>query len=144
MVVSMGNKKVDSRFPHTFASRKAVIGLISITRFGGVRYLPGPRLGTRICPITLFEDSDLRRRQQVEGFGYRSGRSFHPVPVLKIHSIPSNTGLSSVLGRPPFRPTDLFGMRGSISRYCSSVQYTTPSLTGLPPASQICTLSYSG
>ena len=70
----------------------------------------------------------LRRRQQVEGFGYPSGRSFHLAPVLSTHSIPSNTKRSSVLGRPPFRPTDLFGIRGSIFFHCSSV---------LPPASQI-------
>jgi len=73
----------------------------------------------------------LRRRQQVEGFGYRSGRSFHLAPVLSTHSIPSNTSRSSVRGRPPFRPTVLFGMRGSILRHCSSVKYTTRLLTGL-------------
>ena len=73
----------------------------------------------------------LSRRQQVEGFGYRSGRSFHLAPVLSTHSIPSNTKRSSVLGRPPFRPTDFFGMRGSIFFHCSSVRYTTRLLTGL-------------
>ena len=44
----------------------------------------------------------LRRRQQVEGCGYRSGRSFHLAPVLSIQRIPSNTKRSSALGRPPF------------------------------------------
>src|SRR5512139_362175 len=73
----------------------------------------------------------LKRRQQVEGFGYRSGRSFHLAPVLSTHSIPSNTKRSSVLGRPPFRPTNFFGMRGSIFFHCSSVRYTTRLLTGL-------------
>jgi hypothetical protein len=73
----------------------------------------------------------LRRRQQVEGFGYRSGRSFHLAPVLSTHRIPSNTKRSFVLGRPPFRPTDFFGMRGSILFHCSSLRYTTRLLTGL-------------
>lgn len=73
----------------------------------------------------------LRRRQQVEGFGYRSGRSFHLAPVRSIQSIPSNTSRSSALGRPPFGPTDFFGIRGSIFRHCSSVKYTTRLLTGL-------------
>jgi hypothetical protein len=73
----------------------------------------------------------LRRRQQVEGFGYRSGRSFHRAPVLKTHSIPSNTSRSSALGRPPFRPTGFLGTRGSIFFHCSSVRYTTRLLTGL-------------
>jgi hypothetical protein len=73
----------------------------------------------------------LRRRQQVEGFGYRSGRSFHLAPVFRTHRMPSNTKRSSLRGRPPLGPTGLFGMRGSIFLLCSSVKYTTRSLTGL-------------
>lgn len=73
----------------------------------------------------------LKRRQQVEGFGYRSGRSLHLAPVLSTQSIPSNTSLSSALGRPPFGPTGFLGIRGSIFRHCASVKYTTRSLTGL-------------
>lgn len=73
----------------------------------------------------------FRRRQHVEGCGYLSGRSFHRAPVLSIHSIPSKTKRSSALGRPPFGPTGLLGMRGSILFHCSSVRYTTRLLTGL-------------
>lgn len=73
----------------------------------------------------------FRRRQQVEGCGYFSGRSFHLAPVFSIQRIPSNTNRSSDLGRPPFGPTGFFGMRGSIFCHCSSVRYTTRLLTGL-------------
>ena len=73
----------------------------------------------------------LSRRQHVEGCGYFSGRSFHLAPVFRTQRIPSNTNLSSALGRPPFSPLDFFGMRGSIFRHCSSVRYTTRLLTGL-------------
>lgn len=73
----------------------------------------------------------LKRRQHVEGLGYRSGRSLHLAPVLSTHSIPSNTKRSSALGRPPFGPTGFLGMRGSIFFHCSSVRYTTRLLTGL-------------
>ena len=81
---------------------------------------------------TSFSYHSLKRRQQVDGFGYRSGRSFHLAPVLSIQSIPSKTNRSSALGRPPFGPIGFFGMRGSILRHCSSVKYTTRVLTGLP------------
>jgi hypothetical protein len=73
----------------------------------------------------------LRRRQQVEGFGYRSGRSCHLAPVFRTQRMPSNTNRSSARGRPPLGPTGLFGMRGSIFLHCSSVRYTTCLLTGL-------------
>ena len=73
----------------------------------------------------------LKRRQQVDGLGYRSGRSLHLAPVFSTQSIPSNTSLSSALGRPPFGPTGLLGIRGSIFRHCASVKYTTRLLTGL-------------
>lgn len=73
----------------------------------------------------------FRRRQQVEGWGYFSGRSFHRAPVLSIQRIPSNTRRSSALGRPPFGPTGFLGISGSIFLHCSSVRYTTRLLTGL-------------
>jgi hypothetical protein len=73
----------------------------------------------------------LNRRQHVDGCGYRSGRSFHLAPVFRTQRIPSNTNRSSALGRPPFLPPDCFGISGSIFRHCSSVKYTTRSLTGL-------------
>jgi len=210
MVFSMWNKKIDSSLPQSFASRIAVIGLISdysfrsgsgssgtsfwdsdfsnnlikesdlsrrgtvgmaserntlaIDQYQALRslsplgfpdsrapFFAGKKLASTNTSsqsrMPLWSNSErkarhmslstsvsyhsLRRRQQVEGFGYRSGRSFHLAPVLSTHSIPSNTKRSSVLGRPPFRPTDLFGMRGSIFFHCSSVKYTTRLLTGL-------------
>lgn len=210
MVFSMRNKKIDSSLPQTFASRIAVIGLISdyslrsgpgssgtsfgdsdlsnnlikerdlswrgrvgmaserntlaIDQYQALRslsplgrpdsrapFFAGKKLASTNTSsqsrMPLWSNSErkarhmslstsvsyhsLRRRQQVEGFGYRSGRSFHLAPVLSTHSIPSNTKRSSDLGRPPFRPTDLFGIRGSIFFHCSSVRYTTRLLTGL-------------
>ena len=53
MVFSMWNKKIDSSLPQTFASRIAVLGLVSdYSLWSGPGY-PGPRFGTRISPITL-------------------------------------------------------------------------------------------
>ena len=209
MVFSMRNKKIDSSLPQTFASRIAVVGLVSdyslrsgpwpsrasswdsdlsnnlikesdlsrrgtvgmaserntlaIDQYQALRslsplgfpdsrapFFAGKKLASTKTSsqsrMPLWSSSErkarhmslrtsvsyhsLRRRQQVEGFGYRSGRSFHLAPVLSTHSIPSNTKRSSVLGRPPFRPTDLFGIRGSIFFHCSSVRYTTRLLTG--------------
>ena len=73
----------------------------------------------------------FRRRQQVEGSGYLSGRSCHRAPVLSIQRIPSNTKRLSFLGRPPFGRGGGLGIRGSIFFHCSSVRYTTRLLTGL-------------
>jgi len=73
----------------------------------------------------------LNRRQQVDGCGYRSGRSRHLAPVFKTQRIPSNTNRSSARGRPPFLPPDFLGIWRLIFRHCSSVKYTTRSLTGL-------------
>ena len=80
----------------------------------------------------------FRRRQQVEGCGYLSGRSFHRAPVLSTQSIPSNTSRSSALGRPPFGPTGFLGIRGSIFSHCSSRQiHYTFTHRHLPPVSYI-------
>jgi len=73
----------------------------------------------------------LKRRQHVDGCGYRSGRSLHLAPVFRTQRIPSNTNRSSALGRPPFLLPDFFGTWRLIFRHCSSVRYTTRSLTGL-------------
>ena len=56
----------------------------------------------------------FRRRQQVEGCGYLSGRSFHRAPVFSIQRIPSKTKRLSFLGRPPFGRGGGSGMRGWI------------------------------
>ena len=62
-----------------------------------------------------------RRRQQVLGLGYSSGRSCHRAPVLRIHRMPSSTRRSSQRGRPPLRPGLAGGNSGSIFAHCSSV-----------------------
>jgi len=73
----------------------------------------------------------LMRRQQVEGFGYRSGRSLNLAPVFRTQRMPSNTKRSSARGRPLLGPTGLSGTRCSIFLHCSSVRNTTRLLTGL-------------
>ena len=209
VVLSMWDKKIDSSLPQTFASRVAVVGLVSdyslrsgpwpswssfwdsdlsnnlikesdlsrrgtvgmaserntlaIDQYQALRslsplgfpdsrapFLAGKKLASTNTSsqsnIPSWSNSErkarhmslrtsssyhsLRRRQHVEGFGYRSGRSFHLAPVLSTHSIPSKTKRSFVLGRPPFRLMDFFGMRGSIFFHCSSAKYTTRLLTG--------------
>jgi hypothetical protein len=119
----------DSRAPF-FAGKK-----LASTKTSSHARMPSwsnsERKARHISLRTSVSYHSLRRRQQVEGFGYRSGRSFHLAPVLSIQSIPSKTNRSSALGRPPFGPIGFFGMRGSILRHCSSVKYTTRLLTGL-------------
>lgn len=80
---------------------------------------------------TSASNHSFRRRQQVEGSGYLSGRSCHRAPVLSIQRIPSKTKRLSFLGRPPFGRGGGLGIRGSIFFHCSSVRYTTRLLTGL-------------
>jgi hypothetical protein len=89
------------------------------------------RKARHISLKTSASNHSFRRRQHVEGCGYLSGRSFHLAPVLSIHRIASNTKRSSALGLPPFGRGGDFGTRGSILAHCSSVKYTTRSLTGL-------------
>jgi len=42
------------------------------------------------------------RRQHVVGLGYRSGKSCHRAPLLRIHKTPSRHSRGVTLGRPPF------------------------------------------
>jgi len=79
----------------------------------------------------------LSLRQQVDGCGYRSGRSFHLAPVLRIQRIPSKTMRSSARGRPPFGLGPAFGISGSIFFHCSSVNRTSRALIGSPPRSDL-------
>lgn len=71
----------------------------------------------------------FKRLQQVLGCGYRSGRSFHLAPVLRIQRTPSKTSRFLFQGRPL-----LFnlGNRGSIFSHCFSVKYIAR-LIGIPP-----------
>lgn len=69
---------------------------------------------------TPWSSHSLKRRQQVDGLGYRSGRSCHLAPVRKIHNMPSSTLRLSAAGRPPFGLGFCFGSSGSSFFHCSS------------------------
>ena len=75
----------------------------------------------------------LRRRQQVDGWGYWDGRSCHLAPVLRIQRIPSKQARSSAGGRPPSGRGDLGGINGLIFSHCSSVNIGFRTLIGSPP-----------
>lgn len=64
----------------------------------------------------------FRRRQQVDGEGYSSGRNRHAAPVCRIHSIPSRQLRLGAGGRPrpSLRLADS-GNSGPINSHCSSV-----------------------
>jgi hypothetical protein len=62
------------------------------------------------------------RRQQVDGLGYRSGRSCQRAPVRKIHRMPSITARLEAQGRPPFLDLGKAGKSGSICFHCLSVR----------------------
>lgn len=60
-------------------------------------------------------------RQQVAGEGNDFGKSFHRVPVRRIHRMPSRHGRGSTRGRPPAREGGLQGNRSAMRSHCSSV-----------------------
>ena len=51
---------------------------------------------------TSCSSHSCRRRQQVDGLGYSSGKSCQRAPVRKIHRIPSKHGRLGLHGWPPF------------------------------------------
>ena len=73
-----------------------------------------------------------KRRQQVDGLGYRFGRSFHRAPVLKIHRMPSMTSRLSAGGRPTL-PFWGLGSSGSIFSHWASFINRVCSAIGSPP-----------
>ncbi len=73
-----------------------------------------------------------KRRQQVEGLGYRFGRSFQRAPVLKIHRMPSMTSRLSAGGRPTL-PFWGLGSNGSIFSHWASFINRVCSAIGSPP-----------
>lgn len=75
----------------------------------------------------------LRRRQQVEEWGYSGGRSCHLAPVLRIQRIPSKLARSSAGGRPPLGFGGRGGIKGLIFSHCSSVNIGFRTLIGSPP-----------
>jgi hypothetical protein len=65
----------------------------------------------------------LSLRQQVEGLGYRFGKSAQGAPVLRIHRMPSKTLRLSAQGLPPFLLDFGFGKNFSIFFHCSFVNF---------------------
>jgi len=62
-----------------------------------------------------------KRRQQVAGLGYCSGRSCQRAPVRRIQRMPSSTARFGAQGRPPFFDLGRTGNKGSINFHCLSV-----------------------
>ena len=62
---------------------------------------------------------NLSLRQQVEGLGYRSGKSRQRAPVFSTHNMPSKTLRLSFQPGPPFFPGAVEGKSGSIFFHCS-------------------------
>ena len=77
----------------------------------------------------------LRRRQQVDGLGYTSGRSCHRAPVLRTQRIPSRHSRSPRGGRPPLRLAGRGGICGLIFSHCLSVNIEFRIPIGSPPMS---------
>jgi len=65
----------------------------------------------------------LSLRQQVEGLGYRFGKSAQGAPVLRIHRMPSKTLRLSAQGLPPFLLDFGFGKNFSTFFHCSFVNF---------------------
>ena len=70
---------------------------------------------------TPCSSQSFKRRQQVEGLGYLSGKSAHGAPVRRIHKIPSKTLRLSAQGRPPLRDFGGWGNNASSFFHCLSV-----------------------
>ena len=70
---------------------------------------------------TSVSSHSCKRRQQVLGDGYSSGKSFHRAPLRSTHRMPSNTSRLLIRVRPPFRDGLTTGNKGSILLHCMSV-----------------------
>src|SRR6516162_6259604 len=79
------------------------------------------RNARQIFNQTPCSSQSRKRRQQVEGCGYFSGRSCQRAPVLRIQRIPSRTKRFSIQGRPPRRCLGGLGSKGAIFFHCVSV-----------------------
>jgi hypothetical protein len=76
----------------------------------------------RIFSNTPARCHSWKRRWQVAGEGYRSGRSCQAAPVRSTHRIPFNTSRLLIRGRPfPSSRCALIGTNGSSIAHCSSV-----------------------
>ena len=81
---------------------------------------------------TPFSSQSLKRRQQVDGLGYRRGKSCHRAPVRRIQRIPSRTWRLSEGGRPPLGLRFGLGSKGSSFLHCSSFMNRVCSAIGSP------------
>jgi hypothetical protein len=75
----------------------------------------------------------LKRRQQVDGLGYRGGRSCQRAPVRSIQRMPSKTSRLGAGGRPPLGPGFSDGNKGPIFAHCPSLRNFGVAAIGLPP-----------
>jgi hypothetical protein len=80
------------------------------------------RMVRRIFSHRSCSSQRLKRRQQVDGLGYRGGRSCHRAPVRSIHRMPSNTSRLGAGGRPPLEPGFSVGSKGAILAHLLIVQ----------------------
>ena len=87
----------------------------------------------QISTQTPKSSQDFKRRQQVEGLGYRSGRSRQRAPLFSTQRMPSMTWRLLAQGRPPFLPFLFLGSNGSILFHCSSCKYWGVRAIGSPP-----------
>lgn len=62
------------------------------------------------------------RLQQVEGDGYRSGKSFQRPPFVRIQRIPSRHGREATRGRPPCGDAGGLAKKSAIRSHCASVR----------------------
>ena len=73
----------------------------------------------------------FNRRQQVDGLGNSSGKSFQCAPVRRIHNMPSKTRRLSAQGRPPFFDLGSSGRKGAILSHISSLKIFSRTAIGL-------------
>ena len=99
------------------------------------------RAWTKICAIHRATHLGLpkvvSRRQQVDGLGYRSGKSCQRAPVRRTQRMPSSTCRLSIGGRPPFGFALGSGSSGSSSFHWSSFMNRVYLAIGSPPNSLI-------
>jgi hypothetical protein len=62
------------------------------------------------------------RLQQVEGEGYRSGKSFQRLPEVRIQRIPSRQARDETRGRPPWGEAGGLAKKSAIRSHCESVR----------------------
>jgi hypothetical protein len=87
----------------------------------------------QICSHKSSSAQRFKRRQHVDGLGYRWGRSCQRAPVRSIHRMPSRTSRLLLRGRPPLNPGLSEGSKGAILAHCSPVRNFGVAAIGLPP-----------